>query len=329
MLSEKGIVEKLIHPSTYDHEVSSEIKCIETNVHWVFLTGNYVYKMKKTVKFGDVLDFSTLDLRHKACMSEIELNKRLAPDLYIGVVKFTSDGKINGTGETIEYLIKMRELSQDLLLSNIVQKEYKIDQEIIVQIVKKIADFHKKNIYQGYVNAFEDIFEKWDENFRTTSNYEGFPFDKKFADRVYSFLRKNKSFWDTRLEQNKIVDGHGDLQLRNIFIENNQVIIFDCIEFNETLRIQDILEEIAFLSMDLDFHGLKKDSKFLLQEYLKAMNENYKEVKDKIVFYKSYRAYVRAKVHYSTYLYGKIEEEKHFHYKQALKYLKLAESYVF
>ncbi len=329
MLSERGIVEKLKLTDTYDEKVEGPIRVIETNVHWVFLTGHFAYKMKKKIKFGDVLDFSTLKLRKEACENEIKLNSRLAKDLYIGVVPFTNDGRINGEGEVIEYLIKMKELPQDLLLSNIIRNKNKLTKEIIEKIVNKIVEFHNRNIYQKEIDVYENIFEKWDENFRTTIDYKGFPFDKKFSDRVYGFLRNNREFWVNRLEEKRIIDGHGDLQTRNIFIKDDDIIIFDCIEFNESLRIQDILEEIAFLAMDLDNFGLKKESQYLIKKYAEQIGEKKENIKKMIPFYKSYRAYVRAKVHYSTFLYSYIEEEREVNYNLALQYLKLAKKYHF
>ncbi|UJG41874.1 MAG: hypothetical protein K9W45_05265 [Candidatus Heimdallarchaeum aukensis] len=331
MLSEKAIVNELKKPVTYNHAVQEPIRVIETNVSWVFLTGQFAYKMKKTIKFGDVLDFSTLQKRYNASKQEVELNKRLAPELYVGLVSFTSDKKIDGEGDVIEYLVKMKEIPQEKLLINLIQKN-SIDKVIIEKIVEIISEFHKNNIYRKELDVFSNIFEKWDENFRTTQNYEDFPFNKKFADRVYNFMEKNRFFWDTRLEKGKIIDGHGDLQLRNIFIDSGKVVIFDCIEFNESLRIQDILEEISFLAMDLDYHNKRKEANYLLEKYLVLMNESPSKVKDFVNFYKSYRAYVRSKVYYSMYLHSlnSAEQKIRNEYRNiSLQYLRLAKSYKF
>jgi len=331
MLSEKAIVNELKKPATYNHAVQEPIRVIETNVSWVFLTGQFAYKMKKTIKFGDVLDFSTLQKRHNASKQEVELNKRLAPELYVGLVSFTSDKKIDGEGDVIEYLVKMKEIAQEKLLINLIQRN-SLGKSIIEKIVTIISEFHKNNVYRKELDVFSNIFEKWDENFRTTQNYEDFPFNKKFTDRVYNFMEKNRAFWDTRLDKGKIIDGHGDLQLRNIFIDSGKVVIFDCIEFNESLRIQDILEEISFLAMDLDYNNKRKEAKYLLEKYLILMGENPSKVKDFVNFYKSYRAYVRSKVYYSMYLYSlnSTEEEIRNEYRNiSLQYLKLAKSYKF
>ncbi|MHA1866136.1 MAG: hypothetical protein ACTSVB_04120 [Candidatus Heimdallarchaeaceae archaeon] len=331
MLSEKAIVEELTNPEIYNHDVQEPIRVIETNVSWVFLTGKFAYKMKKTIKFGDVLDFSTLQKRYNASMQEIELNRRLAPELYVGLVSFTSDKKIDGEGDVIEYLVKMKEIQQEKLLINLLQKR-PLDKTLISKIVEIVSEFHKKNIYRKEIKVFENIFEKWDENFRTTQKYENFPFDNSFANKVYSFMEKNRIFWDKRQNEGKIVDGHGDLQLRNIFVDNGKIVIFDCIEFNESLRIQDILEEISFLAMDLDYHNKRKEAKYLLEKYLTLMHENPSKVKEFVNFYKSYRAYVRSKVYYSMYLHSldNYEDEAQNELRTiSLKYLKLAVSYKF
>ena len=118
MLSQKEVVKKLLDPANYPHETVSEIKVIETNISWVFLTGSYAYKMKKSIKFGDVLDFSTLENRRNVCQNEIALNKRLAPSIYLGVKTVDENGRISPAENPVEYLVKMKQLPQDSLLSN-------------------------------------------------------------------------------------------------------------------------------------------------------------------------------------------------------------------
>ena len=141
----------------------------------------------------------------------------------------------------------------DSLLSNIIQRDTILQNETIEEIAKTIAQFHKENIIYPTFSIYDNIYEKWDENFRTTRSYNDFPFNENLAKRVYKFLEDNQDFWGKRKENGKIIDGHGDLILANIFEVDGEITIFDCIEFNKSLRIQDILEEVAFLSMDLDF----------------------------------------------------------------------------
>ncbi len=329
MLSQKEVVKKLTDPANYPHETESEIKVIETNISWVFLTGLYAYKMKKNIKFGDVLDFSTLENRQIVCQNEITLNKRLAPSIYLGVEAVAENGKINHTGKPVEYLVKMKQLPQDSLLSNKLKDSGSIEKSTIRRIANTVAEFHKKNAVYPEFSIFDSIYEKWDENFRTTRKYPNFPYDDNLEKRVYNFLKNNKNFWEERKGLDKIVDGHGDLILANIFEHENEILIFDCIEFNEMLRIQDILEEVSFLAMDLDYFGLNALSDLYLQTYLENMKDEMLISSPFIQFYKSYRAYVRAKVNCSLSLQDIPEKEKELLMETTEKYMKLATSYEF
>ncbi|MCG3215873.1 MAG: hypothetical protein KAS63_04120 [Candidatus Heimdallarchaeota archaeon] len=330
MLSQKEIISKLLEPSSYPHEVTKKIELIETNISWIFLTGVFAYKMKKAIKFGDVLDFSTIEKREQACKDEIKLNKRLAPSIYLDVERLNHESIIDSsTKNPIEHLVKMKELPQDSLLSNKINKEKSLKESTIVQIAKTIGQFHQKNTVQPDFSVFDNIFEKWDENFRTTETYPNFPFDQRLKERVYQFLEKNRSFWQDRKMCGKIVDGHGDLILSNIFEINEKIIIFDCIEFNESLRIQDVLEEITFLAMDLDFWGLNQLSDLFIQSYLAAIGDTMSHSSPFIQFYKSYRAYIRAKVYCSLSIQEKSFEKLEHLQKLINKYMNLSSSYKF
>ncbi|MFW9853184.1 MAG: hypothetical protein ACFFDS_09585 [Candidatus Thorarchaeota archaeon] len=320
---------KLLEPSSYPHETEKEIELIETNISWILLTGPYAYKMKKKIKFGEVLDFSTLKKRLEACKNEITLNRRLAPDIYLSVEGINEKGFLSDKGESIEYLVKMKQLPQESLLSYKVKNEKNLRDITIKNIAKRIAEFHQQNIIYPKFSHYESIVEKWDENFRTTKTYSNFPYDVKLEKRVNDYLKRNKAFWERRKDLGKIVDGHGDLILSNIFEHNDNIVIFDCIEFNEMLRIQDVLEELAFLSMDLDFNGLTKQSELFLLTYLEETNDKMLPSSPFIQFYKSYRAYVRAKVYCSLSLQDISLDEKDQLLSLTEKYRELASTYIF
>ncbi len=329
MLSQKEILNKLLDPSAYSHETELEIVLIETNISWVFLTGPFAYKMKKDIKFGEVLDFSTIKKRLEACKNEIVLNRRLAPDVYLSVEGIDKDGNLSNKGELVEYLVKMKQLPQESLLSFKIENEKSLRNATIKNIAKKIAEFHQKNIVYPDYSHYESIFEKWDENFRTTKKYANFPYDVKLENRVYEYLERNKDFWEKRKDLGKIVDGHGDLILSNIFEYDDKIVIFDCIEFNEMLRIQDVLEELAFLAMDLDFNGLNKQSELFLSTYFEETKDKMEQSSPFMQFYKSYRAYVRAKVYCSLSLQDISPSEKDQFLYLTEKYRELASSYIF
>ncbi|MCE7743336.1 MAG: hypothetical protein GOP50_12870 [Candidatus Heimdallarchaeota archaeon] len=325
----KEKVELLSKPSIYPHNTDLNIQVIETNISWVFLTGSFAYKMKKEIKFGEILDFSTLEKRCTACENEIVFNRRLASSIYLESVSLTSDFKISGEGSPIECLVKMKQLDQSDLLLEQVNKGKDISNELLVDLAKTIFDFHQKNIISPKFSVFDNIFEKWDENFRTTKSYPKFPFNEDLEKRVYAYLKNHKDYFEKRGEEGKIVDGHGDLILANIFKSDKGVIIFDCIEFNEMLRIQDILEEITFLAMDLDFHEMAQKSNLFLSSYLKQTEENLTPDSPIIHFYKSYRAYVRAKVYFSQSIQEQSEQKKTEFVDLASKYMELSYTYRF
>ena len=127
----------------------------------------------------------------------------------------------------------------------------------------------------------------------------------------------------------RIVEGHGDLILRNIFYHKGELVIFDCIEFNKMLRIQDILEEVSFLAMDLDYYGLSSLSDLFIRQYLAAVNESITYVDPIIQFYKSYRAFVRAKVFYSQSLHETEDAKREKQKELSLKYYELSKQYSF
>lgn len=329
MQSQEKITKNLLNPSFYPHETDNEIQMIETHISWVFLTGQYVYKMKKSLKFGDILDFSTLEKRFQACKNELFYNKRLAPSIYLDVVQINDNLELSKVGNPIEYLVKMEQLPQKDLLLNRVKKKTKLSENIFIELAKIIAEFHENNTIHPEFSIYDNIYEKWDENFRTTRTYPDFPLDVNLEERVYDFLEKNKNIFNERSKHGKIVEGHGDLILANIFDFNGEIIIFDCIDFNEMLRIQDILEEVAFLAMDLDFHNLEDLSLLFLDEYLQRAASDFTSKSPMINFYKSYRAYVRAKVYYSQVLQEEPGESRDKTVDLAKKYMNLASSYEF
>ena len=132
---QKQVTQALLKPEAYPEE-TGKIELIQTHISFVFLTKNFVYKMKKAVNFG-FLDFSTLDKRHFYCEKELELNRRLCPDVYLEVVPVNKSDiiKINGSGETVEYALKMKRLPQEKIMT-LQLKENKVDKTTIEYLSK-------------------------------------------------------------------------------------------------------------------------------------------------------------------------------------------------
>ncbi len=280
-------------------EKPSKIQMKETHISWVFLTGRHAYKVKKPVNYG-FLDFSTLEKRRHFCEQELRLNKRLCKDVYLSVLPITqSNGtiRVGGTGKIIDYALKMKQLPEDRMMSKLLKKD-KINKTQMSRIAKIVADFHRRADKVANKYGSVKIREiNWDENFSQTHEFIGKSISKKqfdfIKDKIDNFIKYNKKLFDKRIKDRKIRDCHGDLHSGNIFIAD-KIYIFDAIEFNERFRHVDVASEIAFMAMDLDFHGREDLSRHFVSEYIKYSNDE--ELLKLLNFYKCYLAYVRGKV---------------------------------
>jgi uncharacterized protein len=331
MQSQKQIVDALMHPDGYPEEVD-KIDLIQTHISFVFLTKNFVYKVKKAVNFG-FLDFSTLEKRRLFCEKELELNKRLCPDIYLEVVPINKSNiiKVNGSGETVEYALKMKRLPQERIMT-LLLKENKVDKKTIDDIARIVAKFHSKaqtNREISDYGSLKIIKINWDENFAQTTKYIDQTIPRaefKFIQsKVNNFLIKNTLLFENRLKKNKVRDCHGDLHSGNIFV-TDQICIFDAIEFNDRFRYSDVASDVAFLAMDLDFQQKPDLSNYFIEMYVSYAKDP--QLVELLSFYKCYRAYVRGKV-----ISFKLDdvnvnlEEKEAAIKDAKAYFKLAADY--
>ncbi len=317
-------------PSTSDKR-----ELIETHISWVIICDEYVYKIKKPLKYS-FLDFSTLALRKHFCEREIELNKRLTENIYIDVqpVRESKDYlSIGGEeGIIIDYAVRMkmqdRNKQMDILLSN-----DEVTLADIKSLAKKIAFFHKEA---------QVIFEKDLQSLQ--KEFNDLRFQKEFlsgepdldSNNIISsaieisdaFLKRNEHLLAARLSSGFYRDCHGDLHTRNIFLLPSPQP-FDCIEFNDDFRQIDVLNEVAFLCMDLDTFGRKDLSEYFISSY----NDIFQIIKtgedrNLFIYYKGYRANVRAKV--NSLRAGSTAEPaaKSKALSEAKKYLKLMERYL-
>ena len=331
MLVQKQVVEALMKPEAYDEDPGS-IELVQTHISFVFLTRNFVYKVKKAVNFG-FLDFTTLEKRRFFCEKELELNRRLCGDMYLEVVPINKSNaiKIKGAGETVEYAVKMKRMLQEKMMSKLLE-ENKVDDRLVDRIAKIIADFHSKAETNRRISEFGSlatIETNWKENFEQTEEYVGKTISagdfKLTRKRVEDFMKKNAALFKKRMAENRVRDCHGDIHSGNIFVTDG-IYIFDAIEFNERFRYSDVAADVAFLSMDLDFRERTDLADFFIERYVKYSGDQ--ELTKLLPFYKCYRAYVRGKV-----VSFKLEdpsissEEKSAAMKEAKAYFKLASTY--
>lgn len=274
----------------------------ETHVSRLYFVGDLVYKMKKPVDFG-FLNFTSLDRRRFYCQEEVRLNQRLCPEIYLGIREIRQDGKklrINGRGKIVDYAVVMKRLPEEQLLSHLLALNDPSLPEKMVLLAHRIADFHEKQEAFTSVTGshLEVIRENWRENFSQTA-----PFIRQtILPRAYEilqchvkdFLREKESLLLRREKEGFVRDGHGDLHCQHICFTES-ICIYDCIEFNSRFRIADVLADLAFLLMDLEFRHRPDLAEILLKEYFGG-NEQPEEITSLLNFYKIYRAWVRGKV---------------------------------
>jgi len=331
MQTQKQVVDALLTPEAYPED-TGKIELIQTHISFVFLTKKFVYKVKKAVNFG-FLDFSTLEKRRFFCEKELELNRRLCPDIYLEVVSINKSNviKIEGSGETVEYALKMKRLPQETIMT-VLLSEKKVDNRTIDELARVIARFHSKAQTNDEINQFGSlkiIKTNWDENFAQTEKYINHAIteaDYQFLeDKINSFMQSNKELFESRIRNNKIRDCHGDLHSGNIFI-TDKICIFDAIEFNDRFRYSDVASDVAFLAMDLDFQRRPELADYFIEKYTAHSKDQ--ELTMVLPFYKCYRAYVRGKViSFKLDDPNVSEKEKTDAAKEAQAYFKLAVEY--
>lgn len=278
---------------------------IETHISWLILTTDNVYKMKKDVQFS-FLDFSTQGKRKFYCERELQLNRRLAPDLYEDVVAINpvAGGLEFGNYriDTVDYAIKMRRVASQWEMAAMLQRDEVLPVHID-RLADKLSVFHQDRAPEtslftpiAALDDFADIGQY--ENLltphlgaaKTSDVLAGIP-------AARSFLRRHHQRFHYRRMLGFTVDGHGDLHTANVFLENDEPLIFDCIEFNDAFRKVDVLDEVAFLCIDLEAAGREDLAEQFAARY-QAGNRTLLTGEDKQLFayYKCYRANVRLKV---------------------------------
>ena len=294
------VIQALLDPGAYPDTVDG-VDMVQTQMSFVLLTDDYVYKIKKPVNLG-YLDYTTLEQRQFYCQREVELNQRLCPDTYIGVVPITrkkNEVFIERQGDIIEYAVKMRRLPQEAMM-NVLLEKHRVSAEMVRQVAEKLAGFHQRAETNGDVNAFGElatIIQNAEENFSQTIKYIGNTISQEKYRRIKgyttSFMQDNAVLFTRRISEGRIRDCHGDLHAAHICFTDG-ICIYDCIEFNDRFRYCDVGSEVAFLAMDIDHYGRSDLSRSFVDAYLSCSRDS--KLPDVLDFYKCYRAYVRGKV---------------------------------
>lgn len=280
------------------------IELEETHISWVFLGERDVWKVKKPVALG-FLDFSTLSRRREACEAEVRLNRALAPDVYLGFLPVTRDGRgrhrIGGPGEAVDWAVHMTRLPladrADRRLS-----EGRLHDAHLRRIAERIARFHAtaehddETARYGEAKAIErNVRENFDQTRATIKKYLSPAEAMEIEGWQRDFLDRHSAWFAARLEDHRVRDGHGDLRLEHVYLDRvGRVTVIDRIEFNQRFRYADVCADIAFLAMDLSWHGRVDLAERFLALYAREADDY--DLYRLVDFYESYRAYVRGKV---------------------------------
>lgn len=334
-MERQEIIKFLSSPKSYSSSVK-KVKHIDTRyLSDVFLTGKFAYKIKKPVNYG-YLDFTSLAKRKYYCYQELKLNRRFSPEMYLDVLPLTEKNgqlKLGGNGQAVEYVLKMKEIPQQYLMNLLLAKN-KINKKILVKLAQIIAKFHAQAKSSKKISQFgslQTIKQNWQENFNQAKPFISRAISSRdfffLKNSIESFIKNNQQVFQQRIKDKKIKDCHGDLHKGNIFVTPQKIYIFDCIDFNERFRYQDVLNEIAFFAMEMDFVGRQDLSDFFVDHYFKFSKDQ--ASKRLFLFYKCYRAYIRAKVWcFSLDRKDLSTKQKEINRRKAQKYFKLAKKYV-
>jgi aminoglycoside phosphotransferase family enzyme/predicted kinase len=297
----QSLIAALQNPALYPHPVEG-FQVIETHISWVLLTGPYAYKVKKPVNFG-FLDFTGLQAREHFCGEELRLNQRLTHDLYLDVLPITGSvdaPQLGGSGPAIEFALKMRQFPQSQLLSTL-QANGELTATHIDEMAKQIARFHLGAPVVPAAHEAgtpESVMAPVRQNFEQIRPFLSDKADLLQLDALQAWAESSFERLKPLLVQRKaegfIRECHGDIHLGNATLIDGEVVIFDCIEFNEPFRFTDVYADSAFLAMDLEDRGLKCLARRFISQYLELTGD-YQGL-ELLNFYKAYRALVRAKV---------------------------------
>ena len=291
---------------------------VETHISWVLLGEHEVWKIKKPVTMG-FLDFGTMQQRKTACEAEVELNRRLAPHVYLGVLPLRRDaaGRLaigpasrpghEAEGEVVDWVVHMRRLP-DHDRADVRLREGRLHRAHVDRIARRVAEFHAQARCDGITAAFgrpDAIGVNVRENFEQTRGSITEVLTPAQAQEIeraqLRFLDERAELLHGRIAAARVRDGHGDLRLEHVYITDHEpegdddgVTIIDCIEFNDRFRYADVAADLAFLAMDLSEHGHVELSEHLVARY--AQHAGDYDLYAVLDFYEGYRAYVRGKI---------------------------------
>lgn len=301
------VLEALRRPDAYP-ECPRRVEERHSHISWVFLVDDLVYKVKKPVRLSFV-DYSTLERRRHFCHEEVRLNRRLAPRVYLGVspivrrdarlVVEAVDDAPAAAPAAEEYAVRMRRLPDDRMLDRRLEREGAAAVPVAA-LARRLSDFHRLCSHGDgeRLGSAEAIRRMVVDNLRETDVFVGDTLRRADRERIerdaLTFVEERRALLEHRAALGFVREGHGDLRPEHVCLLPDEIVVFDCLEFDQRLRTGDLASEIAFLTMEIDFLGFPDLSEDLARVYAACAEDT--DLEWLLPFYAAYRAHVRGKV---------------------------------
>lgn len=281
-VKQQEIIDFLKRPESHGLDARETVQCVETHGALIFLAGVHAYKLKRDVRLP-YLDFSSLEKRRLACENELRLNQRTAPGLYLGTLPVVrrpdgalaigeAIGEVDGAGEIVDWLVKMRRFPDDALLSRVVAKR-SLSPQIVHQLADTIAAFHQSAAQSSAWGGADELARIAEGDGENMARFTPDLFDPERAQGVAKAMlgavAAQRQVLEERRANGFVRHGHGDLHLANIYLDaDGRPRLFDAIEFDDRLAQNDVLYDLAFLLMDLWHRDLRGEANRIFNRYL-------------------------------------------------------------
>jgi hypothetical protein len=296
------LVDDLRRPEAYPEPRPSSVTLVTTHISWVFLTDREAWKIKRPVDYGFV-DYTTLDRRRRCCDEEVRLNRRLAPDVYLGVVPVRlgpAGHTLGPTGRVVDHAVRMRRLS-DQASAEALLRRGTLTATHLARLAGRLVRFYAEAEPAPAWGAPVVIRANVAENFAQTEAFVGRLVSRETFDQVrawqHGVLDREAARFRARIDQGRIREGHGDLRLEHVYFEGPaeaEPVVIDGIEFNERFRMGDVAADVAFLAMELTARSRPDLAESFLARIAQEADDH--DLYGVVDFYASYRAWVRGKV---------------------------------
>lgn len=281
-------------------EPTTAVELVETHMSWVFLTDRHAYKLKKPVRYP-FLDFSTIDARRRDCAEEVRLNRRLAPDVYLGMVPLTEDGAgrlvLAGDGRVVDWLVRMRRLPDDVRLDRVIA-ERRLTEPDARAIATRLAAFYgalpREEIDpDAYRHAFLAEIAATKTALRRPRYGQDPAACERLASALSAYLARDGAMLARRAADGHIVEGHGDLRPEHVYLYGG-IVVTDCLEFDRALRTIDPVDELGYLALECERLGAPQARAWLLETYAALTHDD--TPPGLVAFYMGFRAHLRARI---------------------------------